>query len=250
MLKLGDFGMARDIYFTEYYRKTGTGMLPLRWMAPESLFDGIYNVKTDIWMFGMLMIEIFTYGELPWSEYDDIGVLSMSKHGSKHAQPVNCPDEVYNVMLCCWEKNPLKRATAVTINDMLGRLELPDALYMYNLLQFNSLVPNPNYHQHNTPENIMTSSNYTILTGGTVGHRATTDSISSYYQVPASSQPSSSAIPEPDSNKEDSSGGGHQGIHSEYTLLTVATAENTPTALSRVLSLKQNEDEEEEETHL
>ena len=56
MLKLGDFGMARDIYFTEYYRKTGTGMLPLRWMAPESVLDGLYNVKTDIWMFGVLML--------------------------------------------------------------------------------------------------------------------------------------------------------------------------------------------------
>ena len=37
VVKVGDFGMARDIYETEYYRKEGRGLLPVRWMAPESI---------------------------------------------------------------------------------------------------------------------------------------------------------------------------------------------------------------------
>ena len=37
VVKVGDFGMARDIYETEYYRKQGRGLLPVRWMAPESI---------------------------------------------------------------------------------------------------------------------------------------------------------------------------------------------------------------------
>ena len=37
VVKVGDFGMARDIYETEYYRKQGKGLLPVRWMAPESI---------------------------------------------------------------------------------------------------------------------------------------------------------------------------------------------------------------------
>ena len=45
----GDFGMARDIYETDYYRKGGKGLLPVRWMAPESLRDGIFTTSSDIW---------------------------------------------------------------------------------------------------------------------------------------------------------------------------------------------------------
>lgn len=40
VVKVGDFGMARDIYETEYYRKQGKGLLPVRWMAPESIKVG------------------------------------------------------------------------------------------------------------------------------------------------------------------------------------------------------------------
>ena len=37
VVKVGDFGMARDVYETEYYKKQGRGLLPVRWMAPESI---------------------------------------------------------------------------------------------------------------------------------------------------------------------------------------------------------------------
>ena len=45
----GDFGMARDIYETDYYRKGGKGLLPVRWMGPESLRDGIFTTASDVW---------------------------------------------------------------------------------------------------------------------------------------------------------------------------------------------------------
>lgn len=48
-VKIGDFGMTRDIYETDYYRKGGKGMLPVRWMAPESLKDGVFTSQSDIW---------------------------------------------------------------------------------------------------------------------------------------------------------------------------------------------------------
>lgn len=40
-VKVGDFGMTRDIYETDYYRKGSKGLLPVRWMSPESLKDGV-----------------------------------------------------------------------------------------------------------------------------------------------------------------------------------------------------------------
>lgn len=41
--------MTRDIYQTDYYRKDTQGMLPVRWMAPESLQDGIFTTPSDVW---------------------------------------------------------------------------------------------------------------------------------------------------------------------------------------------------------
>lgn len=44
-----DFGMTRDIYATDYYRKGSKGLLPVRWMAPESLKDGVFTCRSDVW---------------------------------------------------------------------------------------------------------------------------------------------------------------------------------------------------------
>lgn len=48
-VKIADFGMARDIYRADYYRKGGKAMLPIKWMPPEAFQDGIFTAKTDIW---------------------------------------------------------------------------------------------------------------------------------------------------------------------------------------------------------
>lgn len=48
-LLLSDFGMTRDIYETDYYRKGGKGLLLVRWMAPESLKDGVFTTYSDVW---------------------------------------------------------------------------------------------------------------------------------------------------------------------------------------------------------
>ena len=48
-VKLGDFGLARNIYFNDFYRTGGDKALPIRWMAPESLQDGLFTSKSDVW---------------------------------------------------------------------------------------------------------------------------------------------------------------------------------------------------------
>ncbi len=44
-----DFGLTRDVYEEDYYRVDGQGLLPVRWMAPESMIDGVFTAKTDVW---------------------------------------------------------------------------------------------------------------------------------------------------------------------------------------------------------
>lgn len=48
VMKIADFGLARDIHSQEYYRKTTTGKLPIRWMAPESLEEKFYDSQSDV----------------------------------------------------------------------------------------------------------------------------------------------------------------------------------------------------------
>ena len=50
---MADFGLTEDMYGTNYFRwdKTVTESeekVPIRWMAPESIENNIYNESTDV----------------------------------------------------------------------------------------------------------------------------------------------------------------------------------------------------------
>lgn len=65
-VKVGDFGMTRDIYERDYYRKGSKGLLPVRWMAPESLKDGVFSSFSDVWSYGVVLWEMVTFASQPY----------------------------------------------------------------------------------------------------------------------------------------------------------------------------------------
>lgn len=65
-VKIGDFGMTRDIYETDYYRKGTKGLLPVRWMAPESLKDGVFSSSSDVFSYGIVLWEMATLASQPY----------------------------------------------------------------------------------------------------------------------------------------------------------------------------------------
>ena len=48
LIKVADFGFARDIYMSEYYRMDQHFTLPVKWMPLESLLDGYFDEKSDV----------------------------------------------------------------------------------------------------------------------------------------------------------------------------------------------------------
>ncbi|NWH42864.1 IGF1R factor, partial [Fregata magnificens] len=80
-VKIGDFGMTRDIYETDYYRKGGKGLLPVRWMSPESLKDGVFTTHSDVWSFGVVLWEIATLAEQPYQGMTNEQVLRFVMEG-------------------------------------------------------------------------------------------------------------------------------------------------------------------------
>uniref|UniRef100_A0A8D3C4A4 Tyrosine-protein kinase receptor n=1 Tax=Scophthalmus maximus TaxID=52904 RepID=A0A8D3C4A4_SCOMX len=118
-VKIGDFGMTRDIYETDYYRKGGKGLLPVRWMAPESLKDGVFTAHSDCWSFGVVLWEISTLAEQPYQGLSNEQVLKFVMDGGYLDRPDNCADRLHNLMQMSWQYNPKMRPTFQEIIEML-----------------------------------------------------------------------------------------------------------------------------------
>jgi serine/threonine protein kinase len=95
VLKIADFGLARDVHMHEYYRKTTDGRLPVKWMAPEALFQRVYTSQSDVWSFGILLWEIMTLGGTPYPSVPNIERLfQLLRDGHRMEKPVSCSLEV------------------------------------------------------------------------------------------------------------------------------------------------------------
>ncbi|EGV97260.1 Leukocyte tyrosine kinase receptor [Cricetulus griseus] len=117
--KIGDFGMARDIYRASYYRKGGRALLPVKWMPPEALLEGIFTSKTDSWSFGVLLWEIFSLGYMPYPGHTNQEVLDFIVTGNRMDPPRNCPVPVYRIMTQCWQHQPELRPDFASILERL-----------------------------------------------------------------------------------------------------------------------------------
>ncbi|XP_060937436.1 high affinity nerve growth factor receptor [Limanda limanda] len=119
VVKIGDFGMSRDIYSTDYYRVGGRTMLPIRWMPPESIMYRKFTTESDIWSFGVVLWEIFTYGKQPWYQLSNSEAIECITQGRELERPRTCPKEVYMLMQGCWQREPQQR---MVIKDIHSRL--------------------------------------------------------------------------------------------------------------------------------
>ncbi|XP_071374032.1 macrophage-stimulating protein receptor [Centroberyx affinis] len=108
VVKVADFGMARDVFDKEYYsiQDHKKAKLPVKWMAIESLQTQKFTTKSDVWSYGVLMWELLTRGASPYPDVDPYDMAHFLLKGRRLPQPQFCPDALYSIMLGCWDPEP------------------------------------------------------------------------------------------------------------------------------------------------
>lgn len=128
--KVADFGFARDIIANHVYERKSEGRLPIRWMAPESLYDNIFTVKSDVWSFGVLIWEIVTLGSTPYPGMSAVEVMKKVRDGYRLDKPEHCRRELYNIMYYCWDKDPKERPSFTELLELLEKLLMTETDYI------------------------------------------------------------------------------------------------------------------------
>ncbi|KAL8207403.1 UNVERIFIED_CONTAM: hypothetical protein K2H54_056069 [Gekko kuhli] len=181
IVKICDFGLARDIMHDSNYVSKGSTFLPVKWMAPESIFDNLYTTLSDVWSYGILLWEIFSLESERYSKtcqtlidaypddmnnalstelqqfhsyvlhkfkttkktsfthmelYNTIteggtpypGMMVDStfynkiKSGYRMAKPDHATNEVYDIMVKCWNSEPEKRPSFYLLSEIVENL--------------------------------------------------------------------------------------------------------------------------------
>nr|XP_061795667.1 tyrosine-protein kinase Lyn [Nerophis lumbriciformis] len=118
LCKIADFGLARVISDDEYTAKGGT-KFPIKWTAPEAINYSSFTIKSDMWSFGVLLYEVVTLGKIPYPGMTKAEVMSSVQRGYRMQCPDNCPAELYNIMMSCWNSAPDDRPTFEYMQSVL-----------------------------------------------------------------------------------------------------------------------------------
>uniref|UniRef100_A0AAR2JW31 Platelet-derived growth factor receptor alpha n=1 Tax=Pygocentrus nattereri TaxID=42514 RepID=A0AAR2JW31_PYGNA len=123
IVKICDFGLARDIMHDNNYVSKGSTFLPVKWMAPESIFDNLYTSLSDVWSYGILLWEIFSLGGTPYpGMVVDSSFYNKIKSGYRMAKPEHASNDVYELMVKCWNNEPEKRPSFHSLSENVATL--------------------------------------------------------------------------------------------------------------------------------
>ncbi|CAD7012437.1 unnamed protein product [Ceratitis capitata] len=117
-IKLADFGLSRWVSDQSYYHSSMC-ILPIKWMAPESINFRRFTNASDVWMFGVCAWEILMLGVKPFQGIKNSDIITKLENGERLPLPKDCPPRLYSLMSQCWAHEPSKRPTFQRIKETL-----------------------------------------------------------------------------------------------------------------------------------
>ncbi|KAB1257135.1 Tyrosine-protein kinase CSK [Camelus dromedarius] len=116
--KVSDFGLTKEASSTQ-----DTGKLPVKWTAPEALREKRFSTKSDVWSFGILLWEIYSFGRVPYPRIPLKDVVPRVEKGYKMDAPDGCPPAVYEVMKNCWHLDSATRPSFLQLREQLEHIK-------------------------------------------------------------------------------------------------------------------------------
>ncbi|XP_050789735.1 megakaryocyte-associated tyrosine-protein kinase isoform X3 [Gopherus flavomarginatus] len=114
--KVSDFGLAKVDP-----KGVDATKLPVKWTAPEALKNNKFSTKSDVWSYGILLWELFSYGRAPYSKMTLKEVTEKVEKGYRMEAPEDCPPSLYTLMKSCWETEPGKRPSFRKLTEKLQK---------------------------------------------------------------------------------------------------------------------------------
>lgn len=123
-IKIGSLSLAREVNHFVLFKMEHWTELSVKWLALESLLYYIFNEKSDVWSFGIVLWELVTLGAQPYAGLDNNEVLPYLENGTRLPRPLRCPDDLYTIMQSCWYSLPEERPSFSVLVHKLDDYEL------------------------------------------------------------------------------------------------------------------------------
>uniref|UniRef100_A0A672S8P6 Tyrosine-protein kinase n=1 Tax=Sinocyclocheilus grahami TaxID=75366 RepID=A0A672S8P6_SINGR len=115
--KVSDFGLTKEASSTQ-----DTAKLPVKWTSPEALREKKFSTKSDVWSYGVLLWEIYSFGRVPYPRIPLKEVVPRVEKGYKMEAPDGCPAAVYDLMKQCWTLDPAGRPSFRLLREKLQHI--------------------------------------------------------------------------------------------------------------------------------